>query len=205
METSPLIATILNQGSTYSDYFSEFQRYAEETDPESLDETARKQWDFIRLNLQRSNRVSKTYAPSEALREAVSQIEEPQIWMVLSENWCGDSAQILPQIVKMAELNDLVKLRILSRDSHPEIMDEYLTDGKRSIPKLVAFSEDGTELFQWGTRPAEAVEIFAAGLAAGEPKNAILAKLHGWYARNRGKAIDGEFTEALQKLAALSV
>ena len=205
METAKLIATILNEGSTYSDYFSEFQRYAEETDPESLDETARNQWDFIRLNLQRSIRVSKTYTPSDELREAVLQIDEPQIWMVLSENWCGDSAQILPQIAKIAELSEHIDLRILARDSHSDIMDEYLTKGKRSIPKLVAFTENGKELFQWGPRPAEAVEIFAEGLAAGEPKSAILAKLHGWYARNRGKAIEEEFIKALQKLAALSV
>jgi hypothetical protein len=49
-------------------------------------------------------------------------------------------------------------------------MDVYLTNGKRGVPRLVAFSESGKELFRWGPRPQPVADIFREGVASGLPK-----------------------------------
>jgi hypothetical protein len=91
-----------------------------------------------------------------SLRAAVGQIDFPQTWYILTEAWCGDAAQILPAIVAASLSNPLITVRLLLRDENSELMDAYLTNGGRSIPKLIAVDDDFNELFTWGPRPAGA-------------------------------------------------
>jgi hypothetical protein len=108
-----------------------------------------------RLNFQRMKRVYRTTLIGDELKESISSIDRKQLWLVLSEGWCGDAAQNLPAIARMAEQNENIELRILLRDENPEVMDAYLTNGSKSIPKLIAFDDESKqELFTWGPRPA---------------------------------------------------
>lgn len=154
---------------------------------------------YIELNYKRSIRGKKVARIPEELLDLTRNIDEPQFWLVITEDWCGDSAQTLPYIAAVSELNKHITLRIVHRDTHPEIMDKYLTNGKRAIPKLIAFNPAGEELFQWGPRPVEAATLFRTEKENGTPKPDIYPKLHLWYGRNRGKAVFHEFTEHLQK------
>ena len=126
-------------------------------------------------------------------------MKEKQLWMVITEPWCGDSAQNLPYIAKISGLNGNIDLRIVLRDSNPDIMDEYLTNGTRSIPKLVAFNSEGDELFTWGSRPKAAQELVLKLREEGIVKPELYEKLHLWYGRNKGRDLESEFTEILQK------
>jgi hypothetical protein len=118
--------------------------------------------------------------------------------MVITEIWCGDSAQNLPIIAKAAELNDRIDLRILLRDSNTDIIDHYLTDGQsRSIPILVVFDLDGNELFKWGPRPDTAKTLVTNLKKDGFSKEEINQQLHLWYGRNRGKELESEIVELL--------
>jgi hypothetical protein len=152
---------------------------------------------FYPLNLQRTRRILKTYTVSDRLRSVVSAVGQPQLWMVLTEPWCGDSAQTLPYIACIAGVNPLIELRILLRDEHPEVMEQYLTGGTRSIPRLVAFDTSGRELFTWGSRPRSAARLFQSIRASGEPKEKALEELHRWYGANKGKELESEFIELL--------
>ena len=163
-----------------------------------LSDQAKITLDMLNLNYRRSIRISKSYKMNEQLKSVLKSISSPQTWMILTEDWCGDSAQNLPYISKMAEQNDLINLRILPRDENLDIMDRYLTNGKsRSIPKLVAFDESGKELFQWGPRPAESQNLVNELKDSGMPKVEFIEKLHLWYARNKGKALEAEFISLL--------
>ena len=73
-----------------------------------------------------------------------------------------------------------------------DIMDQYLTDGKRSIPLLVAFDAAGGELFRWGARPAAAQAVVDEANAEGLEKPAMLERLHAWYGKDRGRSLDAE-------------
>ena len=90
-------------GITYQEYIDRFARKVNDVDPDTLDPLKRRSWESNRLNFQRSQRVAKTYKIPAELKTVVRQIKTPQLWMVITENWCGDSAQTLPQIVKIAE------------------------------------------------------------------------------------------------------
>jgi hypothetical protein len=118
--------------------------------------------------------------------------------MVITESWCGDSAQILPIIAKAASLNPKIIFEIVLRDSNLEIMDCYLTNGTRSIPKLVVFDEMGNELLQWGPRPKVAQAILSNLKKEGIAPPLLYDKLHLWYGRDRGKEIEREIIELLK-------
>lgn len=190
-----------HKGMTYSEYVERTEKYLSDTDKDLLDEAKKKQYDTILLNLHRSRRISRTYNPSEIIRELVSNISSPQLWMVITEDWCGDSAQNLPFIAALAGLNKNINLRILLRDENPDIMDNYLTNGiSRSIPVLVALDGTGEELFRWGPRPREAQKLVDELKSEGYEKKEYLEKLHLWYARDRGKNLEMELTEVLSNL-----
>ncbi|MGH1363918.1 MAG: thioredoxin family protein [Calditrichia bacterium] len=182
-------------GYTYDQFLTTFENSISTANP-TEDELA--DHEMLKLNLHRSKRVAKTAKISPELQSLIEHITEPQLWMVLTEDWCGDSAQTLPQIARIAEMNPLITLRILPRDENLDIMDRYLTNGGRAIPKLVAFSEDGVELFTWGPRPEEARKLVKKNISAETPKDEWQKELHLWYARNRGIEVDREFVEVLE-------
>jgi len=187
---------ITNGGVTYEEYKKLFADEIENSP--GVDE--KNHYDIKKLNFSRSKRIEKQFLPSDELIKAVNKISAPQFWLVLTESWCGDSAQNLPVLVKISKLSENIELRILLRDLNPEIMDQYLTNGTRSIPKLIAFDEEGNELFRWGARPATAQQLINELKENGMQKNEWLIELHKWYANNRGKEIEKELLELLNNL-----
>ncbi len=128
---------MLEQGISYQQYIKNNTEEITRTDRDKLDKSSAKKLDYKILNLKRSLRISKSYKINEDLKKFINGIDEPQLWMVITENWCGDSAQNLPYIAAIAEQNPLIQLIVLLRDSNPEVMDQFLTNGTRSIPILV--------------------------------------------------------------------
>jgi len=190
-----------HNGLTFEEYFNRMELKANTTNLATLSENDRIEFNHIKLNYQRCYRILKTHKLNENLCQLIKQISSPQLWMVLTENWCGDSAQNLPYIVKIAECNPLINLRILLRDQNTDIMDLYLSEGKlRSIPKLVVFNEQGVELFQWGARPKEAQDLVTKLKSERLSKEIFLNRLHLWYGRNRGKNLENEFIDIIGKL-----
>ena len=185
-----------HEGMDYDAYLVHLEKESKRS-IEDLSESDAERVEFTGLNVHRTRRINKIYTPSDELCTLLHGLGT-QLWMVLTEAWCGDSAQNLPYIAKMAACNPKIELRFLLRDQNLDIIDQYLTDGGRGIPKLVAFDSSGNEIFRWGPRPREAAELFRREKAAGNEKPRILEKLHLWYGRDRGKMIDGEFVELLK-------
>ena len=158
--------------------------------------------DFLRytdLNNSRMDKWDKRYELSEELKASLDNLDHPEEWVVLSEGWCGDAAHSIPVLAKMAEYSNKINLRILLRDENLELMDQYLTNGGRSIPKLIRYNPaTGDELGTWGPRPEAAQQLFIDGKAAGRAKSEITVELQKWYARDRGASIDAEFVEILR-------
>lgn len=190
-----------HNGLTYEKFTENMNKKVEETNVEELSDKEKSLFNYTKLNLHRSKRIDKTYKIDPELEEAIKSISEKQIWMIITEDWCGDSAQNLPHIAKMTSLNDNIELRIIERDKNLDIMDLYLTNGKsRSIPKLVVFNEEGNEIFQWGPRPEELAKQVAEWKTEGIEMDEIKEKIHLWYGRNRGKAIESEFKSILKNI-----
>jgi hypothetical protein len=182
----------LDGGMTYQEYYAEVEAYARRDPALCTTDTECVRVRRGPLNLQRMNRIGKTCVPSAETVAEMRKISGPQVWMVLSEPWCGDSAQCVPIIARIAERNPQVRYTLFLRDRHPEIMDRFLTNGTRSIPKLVVFSAEGEVLFQWGPRPGTAMEIVARANAEGVSREEREERLHRWYALNRGAEVESE-------------
>lgn len=154
---------------------------------------------FTRMNLQRMKRIKKTYTPSAEISEMVKQCPH-QTWLVLTEAWCGDAAQSLPMMANLAELNEHIELRLILRDEHPEIMENYLTDGGKGIPKLIALSPESVEYFNWGPRPAPAQQMVRDYKAMEEPKPDYLTfaeSVQRWYGADAGQTFERELKHCL--------
>lgn len=188
---------------SYDSYQKKFDNWVKESGTSSADSSPDK-IGFTKLNWARTQRIHHTLILSEALKKEALRLTHTYSWIVLTEAWCGDSAQNLPVIAEIARLNpDKIKLYILLRDENPEFMDSYLTNGSRAIPKLVCIDETiNREAFVWGPRPAAAQELLTQWKSdpGGNSWNDFEKKLHAWYARNATKDIQNEFTGILHGL-----
>lgn len=154
---------------------------------------------YTKLNLARWRRVMKTM---ELVPEAKDMLRgAPALtWLVLTEPWCGDAAQVVPVLAALAHQVPGTELRLLLRDDHTDLMDRYLTHGGRSIPKLIAFEPfSGKECFSWGPRPRSAQELVMALRAqhGGDWKPAAEA-LHRWYQADATQSTQREVLALLQ-------
>lgn len=183
------VEKIIGSGLTPEAYQDIMERQAK-LDPTDFEGIEAEQIGFAQLNLHRAGRIRRTWQPSAELTALMERIDQPQVWLILTEPWCGDSAQCTPCLEVAASNHPSVTIRYLLRDDNLEIMDRYLTRGTRSIPILVALDPEGREQFRWGPRPAEAQAVIEAAIAEGLEKPERLEKLHLFYGRNRGRALD---------------
>lgn len=190
----------LSQGLTYADFRAQWdERLAAPT--AGLTPDARKMRHYVKYNRDRSASVHAAYTPSERLRRAVAALPEPLTVLVITEDWCGDSAFELPVIADALDGAQNATLRILPRDQHLDVMDEHLTNGARSIPKLVAFGPDGETRFTWGPRPATGSAHRQTLVDQGLDKNAVIAGMVKWNEAGGWMAVDDELATLLEAQA----
>lgn len=188
----------IRQTYTYEAYLALMDQVVAEkrtTGPDQSPELA----EYTRLNQYRMHRLDKTVKLDLGLQQLAYQIATPQTWYVLTEAWCGDAAQNLPVIAKVAALNPQITLRLLLRDEHPEIMNAYLTNGGKSIPKLIALDADGHDLFTWGPRPQALLEIVLEyKKKPNVPYAEMLEVAQRWYNADKTESVQRELAERLK-------
>lgn len=156
--------------------------------------------EYTRMNAQRMRRVEKTTVLDNELVDLMLSVQNKMTWVILTEAWCGDAAQTVPAIVKIADASPLIDVKLLLRDENPEVMDAYLTNGGRSIPKLIVLdAETMEELGTWGPRPEPAQQLFNDLKAQEVPYQEFVEKLHGWYGKDRSKTLLQEFKQLIMQ------
>ena len=154
---------------------------------------------YSKLNNSRMKRLDKTFQISERASENIRSFSKNQIWIVLTESWCGDAAHALPIINKITENAENISFKILLRDENEALMNRFLTNGNKSIPKLIILDADTKELVDtWGPRPSEASKMVQKhkekyGLLDAEFKK----DLQVWYNVNKGVNIEKDIMELL--------
>jgi hypothetical protein len=153
---------------------------------------------YTKLNVQRMNKWDKIIKLDEELIAIARSINTPIHWVVLTEGWCGDAAQNLPVIAKVAALNPHIKLTLLLRDENPEVMEAYLTKGGKSIPKLIMLNEDLEPLKTWGPRPGIVQNmLFEMKSESNYSYDTFAVAAHTWYAKDKGKTLQQELKALL--------
>jgi len=152
--------------------------------------------EYTKLNWSRLNRWLKTGVLNQATIEKINSIKSQQKWIVISEPWCGDAAHIVPFITMMASLNSNIELEIQLRDSGSEI-DNYLTNGSKSIPKLIIRDTNGKDCAVWGPRPLDCQIEFNKLKATGFTMDELKVALQKWYNNDKGVLIQQEIIALL--------
>ena len=161
--------------------------------------------EYTRLNAQRMRRVEKTTVLDDEMVQVLLSVQTKMTWVVLTEPWCGDAAQNLPAIIKIADASPFIDVKLLLRDENLDVMDQYLTNGGRSIPKLIALDADTLqELGTWGPRPAIAQELVLKAKNENLPFQEMAEQLHGWYAKDHSRTLQQEFKALLREWALLT-
>jgi len=164
------------------------------------DKQTDKRTEVSRLNAHRMSRVMKTTKLDDRTIEAARNAR-PQYWMVLTEGWCGDSAHCVPVMELVTRASEgKITFGIFLRDDNPELMDKYLLNGGRSIPRLVAYDMiSGEELAIWGPRPAPVQQMMMDYKANPDESRDIQIEMQQWYNTDKSATMQNELIAILQK------
>lgn len=157
---------------------------------------------YSTLNEVRMNRLDKTIVIPDEIKSKLQALDKDYTLLVLSEGWCGDAAQIVPVINKMNEVTGKLDLRIVLRDDNPELMDLYLTNGGRSIPKLILVDKETLEpKGSWGPRPKDAAQLIADFKAKdGTITDEAKTELQKWYLHDKGHSTMQEIFDLVERV-----
>ena len=145
---------------------------------------------YTMLNDRRMKRWDKTVKLSDNTKEKIESYNKKVTWLVITESWCGDAAHIMPVINKVAELNDNIDYRIVLRDDNDDLMNEFLTNGGRAIPKLIMIDVSSNEVVNtFGPRPTVATEMVLDYKAQhGKLTPEFKEDLQRWYNKDKGQS-----------------
>ena len=189
----------LDSSLSYQEYVGLLNGLLEEGKTTGNDQSE-KMVNYASLNQQRMKRISKTFTPSEEAVALAAQLERPMIWLVITEGWCGDAAQNLPILDKLQAIFPRVELKLILRDEYPDLMDQFLTNGGRSIPKLIALDANTQEVINtWGPRPAGLQKIVMEFKKNPHvPYEEFTRDVQLWYAKDKGRSTELEVIKFMQ-------
>lgn len=191
--TTSEIKNIVNEGLANSMSYAEYRLLMAELvtthSATGLDKSA----DMVAytiLNEQRMRRWDKTIKISSEDQSKIAAFDGDVTWLVLTESWCGDAAHVVPVINKVAELHDHINLRLVLRDENDALMQQFLTNGGKSIPKLIMIDNTSGEVVDtFGPRPHTATTMVADYKAEhGMLTIEFKESLQQWYNKDKGQS-----------------
>lgn len=156
--------------------------------------------EYIHLNQRRMHRVEKTYIPSDDLITQLKNLRHKAYWLIVTEHWCGDASQSLPAFHAIAELSEgKIDLKLVYRDKNEDLMNAYLTNGTRSIPKLIQLDEHFNVTGIWGPRPTIAQKLVKELKSDPATAATYANELHLWYAKNKLQDLEKEALQLISR------
>lgn len=156
---------------------------------------------YSELNESRMRRLDKTMKITDENIVKLNSLNKHYIWLVLTESWCGDAAQILPILNKMVVQSDgKIDMKLVLRDEHEELMNHFLTNKGKAIPKLIIIDkETGSVSGDWGPRPQGAIDLIENYKEKlGVIDETAKADLQLWYLHDKGVSTQNEIIQLLE-------
>lgn len=184
------ISESLENGMSYAEYRNLVSQLVEENSTTGNEKTEALV-DYTMLNDRRMRRWDKTVKLSEEAKSKIENFDGKVTWLVISESWCGDAAHVMPVINKVAELNDNIDYKVVLRDENDALMNQFLTNGGKAIPKLIMIDNDTNEVINtFGPRPSVATDMVNAYKTEhGQLTPEFKEDLQRWYNKNKGQSI----------------
>jgi hypothetical protein len=195
------VAKALFNSHSYSEYrklISDLLLEGKSTGNEQSDDLKH----YSELNETRMNRLDKTMKITDENILKLKNLKSEYIWLVISEGWCGDAAQLLPIINKMAIDSGKIELKIVLRDENDELMKLFLTNKKKSIPVVIVVDkETGSVLGKWGPRPKGATDLITDYKKEfGVIDETAKTNLQLWYLHDKGISTQNELVNLMLDL-----
>ncbi len=191
VETSAIktIEESLKKSTDYNTYRTLVSNLVEEKST-TVNEKTEALVEYTVLNDRRMKRWDKTVKLSDEILEKIKAFDKPTTWLVLTESWCGDAAHIMPVINKVAELNPNINYKVILRDENEALMNQFLTNGNKSIPKLIMIDDKSNEVVNtFGPRPSLATKMVADYKAEhGSLTPEFKEDLQRWYNKDKGQS-----------------
>ena len=154
---------------------------------------------YSKLNDKRMDRLDKTLKISEETSSALKDFNNNYTFLVISEGWCGDAAQVLPVLNKIAESSSNIDLKIVLRDENEELMNKFLTNNSKSIPKIIVLDSANNVINSWGPRPSIATKMVQDYKTAHGVLDANFKKdLQLWYNKDKGQNTQNDIIQLLK-------
>lgn len=196
-----IIENSLSNGMTYQDYGNLVKKLVEQNSTSGHQKTEELVY-YTVLNNSRMKRWDKTLKVPKGIENRIKLINQDFLWLAIVESWCGDAAHVLPVLNKLAELNKHIDFKIVLRDENPELMDAFLTNGSKSIPKLIMIDKkSGKVVHTFGPRPSEATAFVNRFITKyGKLTPEFKEDLQHWYNTNKGLNIMEDIDKTLYQL-----
>lgn len=200
MELSQIIKTAADHSMTYQSY-RELVANHTENNTNSGAEVTEALASYTMLNNQRMKRLDKTMKITPENVVFLEDFDSDVYFLIITESWCGDAAQTMPMMNKVAQAAG-VPLKVVLRDENLDLMDQFLTNGGRSIAKLILVdAATNLPITTWGPRPTTATAIVAAEKAAkGELSPEFKEELQNWYNKDKGKDTEKDLIRMLDSI-----
>jgi len=146
---------------------------------------------YTLLNNSRMKRLDKTTKIPEEVSKKFENYKDNVTWLVLTESWCGDAAHSMPVMNKLTGLSKNIDLKVLHRDENEKLMNEFLTNGTKSIPKLIVFNNETKEVINdWGPSPSKVIDMTKEFKKNNETLTPEFKKdIQVWYNKDKGNSI----------------
>ncbi len=177
----------------YLDYFEQILASPEDYDPYGDEGYL----NYTKLNWSRMNRWLKRFEPNDAIKSLIASMTEPQHWIVITEPWCGDAAHSVAQLYQIVKNNPNIDFEIQLRDKEPFLIEDYLTNGSKSIPKLIIRNDVGHDKFIWGPRPQPLQDLYMQMKVEGKAFAEINEVIQKWYNEDKGEVLQRELLTQL--------
>lgn len=195
---STLIQSALQKSLSYYEYLSLVSKLISEGKSTGNEQSA-DLLHYSELNEIRMKRLEKTLKLDAEVEKTLQKMTSKQTWLIISEGWCGDAAQILPIIKLMSDASEKIDLKIVLRDENEELINLFLTNGAKSIPKLLLLDENSNLINHWGPRPEAAKNLIIEYKAKhGIVDETAKIALQKWYLEDKGIATMKEIVATLQ-------
>lgn len=182
----------IDRSISFNEYYELVEKLANEGGTTGEDQS-QAMIDYTKLNFSRIKRILKTTDAIPEITETLACFNEKITWLVIAESWCGDAAQNVPVMQIMAEVNPNITVRVILRDENPELMNQYLTNGGKSIPKLICLDENLNELGTWGPRPQFLQDWLKKEKANPTMEmSALKEQFQVWYTKDKGQTLQKE-------------
>jgi hypothetical protein len=167
------------------------------------DEQLAKMLPYYKTAVDHMDQVAPSVVLLPELQAALDQLSGQYLWAIITEGWCGDASHTVPVLEAVAKASGgHLTTRYFLRDSNPDLIDRYLTNGGRAIPIAVVLHADTlTEAGVWGPRPAPLQAIHQELKAKEKPFKEVITTVNNWYDADASRTTQLEVLALVQHLS----